>query len=129
MDSSERATSTQRPGAAGVPGALTHAALSMAFRSLAVVAVLTVPVVSGLGSVDGAQTVDRRQQDRVTAWEASYSEQYPGCVASALWPAEELPVALVVRTPDGNVDRVALDAQRRSLQHLPAGSTTIGACR
>jgi hypothetical protein len=55
-------------------------------------------------------------------WRSSWSEQFPGCVALALWPRDEQPHALVVRTPRGSVALVP-----------PAGGAAqdrvIGACR
>ena len=41
-------------------------------------------------------------------WKAGYSRQFPGCVASVLWPERETPVAIVVRWRSGKVDRVAM---------------------
>ncbi len=43
-----------------------------------------------------------------SAWKAGYSRQFPGCVASVLWPERETPVAIVVRWRSGEVDRVAM---------------------
>jgi hypothetical protein len=62
-------------------------------------------------------------------WETVYSERYPGCVSLVLWPMDEQPVALVTRTPAGEVERVAMDEAGR-LHWLPAGGArAIGACR
>ena len=117
------------------PSALQHSKaapdvlLSMVFRSVGVLAVLAVPLVSGLGAADGAPFVERGPAQQQPVWETAYSEQFPGCVASVLWPAKEEPVAVVVRTPEGDVERVTLDARGQSLQQVAPGTATIGACR
>jgi hypothetical protein len=104
--------------------------LSMVFRSVGVLAILTVSVLSGPGVVGDAPLTERQQQGPTTTlWRTSYSERYPGCVPSVLWPADEQPVAVVTRTPDGRIDRVALDADQRLVRALPAAAETIGACR
>jgi hypothetical protein len=108
---------------------MSDALLSMVFRSIGVLAVLAVPFVSGLGAVDGTPLGEQGTKEPVPVWQASYSERYPGCVASVLWPAAEQPVAVVVRAPDGAVEKVALDPRRQSLQELAPGTTAIGACR
>src|SRR5690349_4315410 len=96
--------------------------LSMLFRTAGVVAVLAAPVLSGVtGSTTDDASIEREQQ-RTTTWQPSYSERYPGCVPSVLWPADERPVAVVTRTPDGRVDRVALDADRHLVRPLPASA-------
>jgi len=66
--------------------------------------------------------------DQAVVWKASYSEKYPGCVASVLWPAAETPVALVVMGPDGAIARVTSEEAR---QRAARGQVarTIGACR
>lgn len=109
--------------------ALPAMVLGMLFRSVGVVAVLAVPVLTGVGSVDSSTPGPRADSDQHSVWKASYSERYPGCVPSALWPAEERPVAVLTRTQDGRVDRVLVDDRRRPLQPLPQGARTIGACR
>ena len=103
--------------------------LAMLFRSVGVVAVLAVPFFSGHGAIDGTPLGEQGTQAQAPVWDASYSERYPGCVASVLWPSNEEPVAVVVQAPDGTVERVMLDPRRQALQQLPAGTTTIGACR
>ncbi len=55
-------------------------------------------------------------------WQESWSERYPGCVALALWPDDEQPVALVTRGSDGGLDRVE---PRRA----PGAGEVVGACR
>ena len=66
--------------------------------------------------------------DHAVVWKASYSERYPGCVASVLWPAAETPVALVIVGPDGSTARVTSEEAR---QRAAQGQVvrTIGACR
>ena len=108
---------------------LSDSMLAMLFRSVGVVAVLAVPFFSGLGAVDGTPLVENGTEAQAPVWDASYSERYPGCVASVLWPSTEEPVAVLVQAPDGTVERVTLDARRQSLQQLAPGTTTIGACR
>jgi hypothetical protein len=49
-------------------------------------------------------------EHRVTSWKASYSRQFPGCVASVLWPERRTPAAVVVRLPGGEVERISRDA-------------------
>lgn len=108
--------------------ALPGAVLAMAFRSLGVLAVLAVPVVSGLGSVDGGTPGERRDGQQPSTWKAAWSERYPGCVPSVLWPADEHPKALLTRGPDGRIYKFAL-APDDSVSSVPAGARTIGACR
>jgi hypothetical protein len=55
-------------------------------------------------------------------WRSSWSEQFPGCVALALWPRDEQPHALVVRTLQGSVAQVAPG-------HGDPQDRVIGACR
>jgi len=62
-------------------------------------------------------------------WRSDYSERFPGCVPAVLWPGDEQPVAVVTMTPDGRVDRVAIDHQQRLVRPVPAAARTIGACR
>ena len=57
-------------------------------------------------------------------WRAAWSERYPGCVSTVLWPADERPVAIVVRTAGGGIDRVDLT----SVASMPAADA-VGACR
>ena len=61
-------------------------------------------------------------------WKAQYSEQYPGCVSTALWPSTEKPVALVVLSSDGRTALVSSEEARvraAGVEH----ARTIGACR
>ena len=59
-------------------------------------------------------------------WQADYSERFPGCVASVLWPAAETPIAVVVISTDGTAFRVS----REEARHQAAlGARAIGACR
>ncbi len=56
-------------------------------------------------------------------WKNAWSEEFPGCVSVLLWPADEEPVALLTRTPGGQVDRV--EAGARPALDLE----TVGVCR
>jgi hypothetical protein len=56
-------------------------------------------------------------------WEESWSERYPGCVATVLWPATERPVAVVTRDPAGHLARVPVDEVGVS------DPRAVGACR
>ncbi len=51
------------------------------------------------------QQADRTPEVR-SPWKASYSRQFPGCVAAVLWPARETPVAVVVKWQSGEVERI-----------------------
>lgn len=62
-------------------------------------------------------------------WERAYSERYPGCVSMVLWPLDEVPVALVTRTPAGSVERVPLDEVDRAPLSPVGRAHAIGACR
>ncbi len=123
--SSTEVRSPATPRVRALPGTV----LAMLLRSAGVLAVLAVPVVSGLGSAESGASAERPEQQQSSAWKAAYSERFPGCVPSILWPADENPVALLTRGPDGSVDKVALDRQRQPLGRVPAGARTIGACR
>jgi hypothetical protein len=109
--------------------ALTGGLLSMLFRSAGIVVLLSLPTIPGSGPLGDQSPTPRVEQQRDPLWKTSYSERYPGCVPSILWPADEHPVALVTRTPGGRVDQVALDAQGHLVGAVPAGARTIGACR
>ena len=63
-----------------------------------------------------------------TIWKASYSERYPGCVSTVLWPESEKPVALVVVQPDGRMAMVSREEARASAAQGQI-ARTIGACR
>jgi hypothetical protein len=56
-------------------------------------------------------------------WRESWSERFPGCVATVLWPPAERPVAVVTRDPAGRVARV--DVARATV----GDARTVGACR
>lgn len=62
------------------------------------------------------------------AWDSAYSERYPGCVSMVLWPADEVPVALVTRSAAGSVDRVPVAGLEHPAPTL-AEARAIGACR
>ena len=113
------------PGTRVRPGLL----LDMCVRSAAVLALLALPLGTGIGPVAGSPSTAGSAADSGTTWKASYSERFPGCVPSVLWPSDEQPVAVVTRTPDGRVDRVALDPQRVALRSVAQDARTIGACR
>jgi hypothetical protein len=80
-----------------------------------------------LWSVGAGQSVsvaDRIRADDVgVVWAESYSRQFPGCVALALWPPDEKPVAVVTRASDGEVTRLEPHAPAHTWGHV------IGACR
>ncbi|HSV38687.1 MAG TPA: hypothetical protein VLI04_07995 [Nocardioidaceae bacterium] len=67
-----------------------------------------------------------QQQESAVIWKADYSERFPGCVASVLWPADETPIAVVVLSTDGTAFRVSREEAR---QRAVLGVRTIGACR
>jgi hypothetical protein len=50
------------------------------------------------------------QHAHALTWKASYSRQFPGCVASVLWPEHRQPAAVVVRLPGGKVERISREA-------------------
>ena len=70
---------------------------------------------------EGSATSTLADVDAEALWQASWSEQFPGCVARALWPQDERPVAMLTRGPDGEVARVAPTA-------APSGEV-VGVCR
>lgn len=57
------------------------------------------------------------------AWRDAWSRRFPGCVALALWPQDERPVAVVTLDGRGEVARLSPGAD------VPAGSRVVGACR
>jgi hypothetical protein len=79
------------------------------------------PSSRALGSVRSPVTSD---------WKDGYSRQFPGCVASVLWPERETPVAIVVRWRSGEVDRIVMrHASHRVFARVRAGDAElIGAC-
>ena len=102
------------------------ASVGLAFAMLGGVVVLgpdatTAPVEAGTQPGDG--------QPGRALWETSYSERYPGCVSMVLWPLDEVPVALVTRTPAGAVTRVPLDEVDRAPLSMVGRAHAIGACR
>lgn len=108
-----------------LPGAV----ITMLFRSVGVLALIAVPVLTGVGSVDQAAPGERSERPQSSVWKAAYSERYPGCVPSVLWPDDETPVAVLTKTPGGRVDRVELDSRQRAMGAVPSAARTIGACR
>jgi hypothetical protein len=118
------------PSAAPTARPSTHTLLPMLFRSAGIALVLALPTASGSSiTLDAPAATEQVQQQTDPLWRASYSERYPGCVPSVLWPADEQPVAVVTRTPDGRITRVALDDDRRLVRDVPSGARAIGACR
>ena len=102
---------------------------------VAVAAVLLVVgylVTAGAIGVTSTPTVPRPRatEQRATPWKASYSRQFPGCVASVLWPDHRTPAAVVVRLPGGKVERISRDAAAHgALQHSRyEDARIIGAC-
>lgn len=103
---------------------------------------LVVPVLVLLGATGylvtsaalAANTSSHRlEADRpgvTTSWKDGYSRQFPGCVASVLWPERETPAAIVVRWRSGDVDRVAMrHATQRVFTRVRGGhAEIIGAC-
>jgi hypothetical protein len=117
------------PAPARTARALTGTALSMLFRSVGVTVLLALPMVPGSSTPGDHSVADRVAQHQDPVWKTSYSQRYPGCVPTVLWPADENPVAVVTRRSDGRIDRVALDDQRHLVRPVDAGERTIGACR
>lgn len=99
-----------------------HAAqLALLLRSAGVAVVLSLPVLSAAPVASGGPS-----SDDPSLWKASWSERYPGCVAAVLWPADERPVAAVVRTSGGSVVRVSLGESRPT---VPGTAAPVGLCR
>ena len=74
-------------------------------------------------AVVASGTPTRGWSEREPIWRESWSERFPGCVATVLWPPGERPVALVTRDPAGQLSRV-------SVAEAAAGAArTVGACR
>ena len=73
----------------------------------------------------GAADLDGEVAGVVAAdvWRQSWSQRYPGCVALALWPHDERPVAVVTRRPDGDIARTTPEDAARADQRV------VGACR
>lgn len=68
-----------------------------------------------------SRVLSELEADRV--WESSWSQRFPGCVALALWPQHETPVALVTRSPVGEIAKVAPTASDQQPGRV------VGACR
>jgi len=109
-------TEADRAAQTGVTAPL----LAMLVRSAAVLVVLAAPMVPSPAPV---------AENAPVGWKQSWAERYPGCVPAVLWPAGEQPVAVVTRTPDGRVERVALADERRPVRPVPSRATTVGVCR
>jgi hypothetical protein len=78
----------------------------------------------------GGSPEARTTTDVDSTWKASYSRQFPGCVAVVLWPDDERPEAVVVRLPSGDVVRISRQAASHgALQHdRYEDARIIGAC-
>jgi hypothetical protein len=100
---------------------LTRASVLPVFVFLVVIAYL-VP-----SSILATPVVEERRPTS-GVWKAAYSEMYPGCISTVLWPSAEEPVALVVVGADGSTARVSREEARTraATGDLPR---TIGACR
>jgi hypothetical protein len=122
---SHEVRSPATPAQRGLPSIV----VAMLFRSAGVLALLAVPAISGPSSVGTGAAGDRPERQQAADWKGTYSLRYPGCVPSVLWPADEHPVALITRRPDGRVDKVALGGGRRPVGSVTDGTRTIGACR
>ncbi len=70
------------------------------------------------------------ERSSVSPWKASYSRDFPGCVAAVLWPERETPVAVVVRWRSGRVERIdRVEAARRAVSPTRDDDGEIlGAC-
>ena len=97
------------------------------FTSLGVAAVVALSaVVPSSPPSDSAHRLSDSPADvSDRLWSASWSQRFPGCVAMVLWPQGERPVALVTRSPDGTVHRLAVGSAGR----VPSGDRVVGACR
>lgn len=112
-------------------------ALSRALVRALVVPVLVLLAVTGylvtataLAASTTTNPSDSSPPPVTSPWKAGYSRQYPGCVASVLWPERETPVAIVVRHRSGDVQKVAMrHATPRLFTEVRRGTTEIiGAC-
>jgi hypothetical protein len=83
-----------------------------------------------IGVPTGSHGPSPAHHERVTPWKAAYSRQFPGCVASVLWPDHRTPAALVVRLPGGSVERISREAAAHgALRHSRyEDARIIGAC-
>ena len=112
-------------------------ALSRALVRALVVPVLVLLAVTGylvtataLAANTPSDSSDHSRPPVTSSWKAGYSRQFPGCVASVLWPERETPVAIVLRHRSGEVRKVAMRrATPRLFTEVRRGSTEIiGAC-
>ena len=107
--------------AAGFGQTLTRASLLPLFLFWAVAAFL-------LPSAFVSHEVPHTHAPTSVVWKAAYSERYPGCVSTVLWPATEKPVAVVVVGTDGRTARMSR-VEARALAASGGLARTIGACR
>jgi len=112
-------------------------ALSRVLMRALVVPVLVLLAVTGylvtataLAASTAPDPSDSSPPPVTSPWKAGYSRQYPGCVASVLWPERETPVAIVVRHRPGEIEKVAMrHATPRLFTEVRRGTTeVIGAC-
>jgi hypothetical protein len=107
--------------ATGFGQTLTRASLLPMFVFAAVAAYL-------LPSLLFTNNTPATHQQTSVVWKAAYSEKYPGCVSTVLWPAAEKPIAIVVLAADGTTARVT-GAQARVMAANGGLARAIGACR
>lgn len=109
----------------------------MVARSLLVgvaAVVLVVGYLVAAGGTDvgppGRVPPPRAMEQSAAPWKAAYSREFPGCVASVLWPEHRTPAAVVVRLPGGAVERISRDAAAHgALRHSRyEDARIIGAC-
>jgi hypothetical protein len=110
------------PGHRGVHQPL----LQACFTSVGVAALLAVATVTGASGSRIAPPDAVASGDVTTpVWRESWSERFPGCVAMVLWPGTERPVALVTRSPGGELRRLDVGSDQR----VPVSDRAVGACR
>lgn len=108
----------------------------MLLRAVVVpVLLLSAVAASLLGTRIVTANTDTREAGSVVpaepAWSAAYSRRFPGCVSAVLWPADERPVAFLVRERSGEMLRIRWRDAVRLADHGLLGRelTTVGACR
>jgi hypothetical protein len=80
------------------------------------------------GSDRPVRSIDSHAHE--VTWKASYSRQFPGCVASVLWPEHKQPVAVVVLLPGGEIERISTEAAAHGAlrESRYEDARIIGAC-
>jgi len=96
---------------------------SVLLRSARMTAVVFLVLVVTLAAKPMDVSASHPHAHSTPVWKDSYSKRFPGCVSLVLWPADQQPVAFVMRTSAGALDRVSADLG------APAAGATIGACR